>query len=84
MLEDLCEAALSIKFNHSDGEWSDLHSSPEKDKDGVFKVKCFKCYGTNNFNCKECGGNQKIQSTHPMAFLLNDILMKKLNLKKSC
>jgi hypothetical protein len=46
MLEDLCDAAISIKFNHSeDGEGEDSQSSPERHT-GTLKLKCFKCYGT--------------------------------------
>lgn len=83
MLEDLCEVTLSINFNKSDdGDTSDLRSSPLLHKKNSDRYKCYRCFGTGTSECSECRGSELISRNHPMARLLNSVLMKKLNHKR--
>jgi hypothetical protein len=46
------------------------------------RVKCFKCFGTHQLNCEVCHGSEMISIAHPLARLLEDILVRKLNLAR--
>lgn len=49
----------------------------------TFKLKCFRCFGTSTRLCSECNGSEMITNTHPLAMLLNEVLLRKLNITKN-
>ena len=76
MLEDLCEAAVSVNFNHSDNsDSSELWSPPLSHS---FMVKCFNCHGTSLIRCQHCHSTGFVSSQHPMAQMLAQVLQAKM------
>jgi hypothetical protein len=82
MFDDICDVTLSINFAKSEDGYSEPYS-PSRCSKNADHYRCFKCYGTSSEHCSECSGTEQISHLHPMAQLLNNVLMKRLNNGKS-
>jgi hypothetical protein len=79
MLEDLCDQALSIRLSPSEDGDSLDHPRAAQDRD-CSRFKCFRCYGQDASHCQECQGSHSVSETHPLAFLLGQVLDRKLQM----
>lgn len=79
MLEDLCDQALSIRLSPSEDGDSFDHPRGLLERD-ISRFKCPRCYGHSLIQCPECQGSRSIPETHPLAFLLAQVLDRKMQM----